>query len=359
MHKHSESGKMGYMTNRFKKSARSTLAVIAAVFTGLAIFRAKSSSEQELLSATQTVAFSPDGVAIASGHANGEVKLWEPTSNQFLRVIVKHKDGVSFLAFASRAKVLASSNYNEIKLTNIEKGDLIRLFKQTTASIAVSPDGGTLAGGSLGWDVDPFNLSVRVWDIKTGRLRLTLKGHHNTVGSVAYSSDGKELVSADEGGTVKLWNVRTGALLLTLPNSRPYKRARAMFVSEGKLLATITDNLRERGYATGGAPNFQFVQTRPIDKTIEVWDVRAKKLLHTLDAHEKGVRCMAISQDGKLLASGSYQDPVKLWDIATGELSQTLDASVDGAISLDFSPDGKQLAGAIQHTGKIKLWSIE
>lgn len=222
-------------------------------------------------------------------------------------------------------------------------------IEQTTASIALSPDALTVAGGSLGQSIDPCNMSVRLWDTRTGALRLTLKGHHNTVSSVCYSPNGNELVSADEAGLVKLWDAKTGALRLTLPSKRPYKKAQASFTSNGRLLATITDNLTEMGYGPG---------RRTIDRTIEIWDVRAKTLLRTLDAHKKGARCIAISSDGKLLASGGYRDTVQIWDVATGKLLKSLDTPNNGAVSLAFSPSNTLLAGAIHQTSEIKFWNV-
>jgi WD40 repeat protein len=77
-------------------------------------------------------------------------------------------------------------------------------------------------------------------------------------------------------------------------------------------------------------------------------------------AHLALVDAMAYSPDGKLLASGSFQE-VKLWDARTGALLQTVPGFVDRVVALDFSPDGKLLAtggGAPTEEGEIKLLEV-
>ena len=76
-------------------------------------------------------------------------------------------------------------------------------------SVAFSPDGKRLVSGSL-------DKTVKVWDAQTGQETLTLKGHTGGVLSVAFSPDGKRLVSGSEDKTVKVWDAQTGQEILTL-----------------------------------------------------------------------------------------------------------------------------------------------
>src|SRR5262245_45484368 len=69
--------------------------------------------------------------------------------------------------------------------------------------VAYSPDGKTLASGSL-------DTTVKLWDVRTGKERATLKGHTDKVWSVAFSPDGKTLASGSHDKTIKLWDVQTG-----------------------------------------------------------------------------------------------------------------------------------------------------
>jgi WD40 repeat protein len=70
-------------------------------------------------------------------------------------------------------------------------------------SVAYSPDGKTLASGSI-------DQTIKLWDVATGKEQATLKGHTRYVASVAFSPDGKTLASGSEDRTIKLWDVTTG-----------------------------------------------------------------------------------------------------------------------------------------------------
>ncbi|MFM5892187.1 MAG: hypothetical protein ACKOQS_28495, partial [Dolichospermum sp.] len=76
-------------------------------------------------------------------------------------------------------------------------------------SVAYSPDGQTLASGSV-------DDTIKLWDVKTGNLLQTLSDHSSSVCSVAYSPDGQTLASGSDDKTIKLWDVKTGNLLQTL-----------------------------------------------------------------------------------------------------------------------------------------------
>jgi WD40 repeat protein len=100
-------------------------------------------------------------------------------------------------------------------------------------SVAFSPDGKVVVSGS--WDE-----TVRLWDAVTGVPLQTLKGHSNTVRSVAFSPDGKVVVSGSWDKTVRLWDAVTGAPLQTLEGHSgsvtsvafsPDKVMHALFVS--------------------------------------------------------------------------------------------------------------------------------
>ncbi len=119
-----------------------------------------------------------------------------------IRTLTGHKDTVHSVAISPDGQTLASGSWDDtIKLWNLATGKELRTLtghKSSVQSIAISPDGQTLASGS-------FDKTIKLWNLKTGDLLRTLTGHKNRVWSVAISPDGQTLASGSEDKTIKLW----------------------------------------------------------------------------------------------------------------------------------------------------------
>ena len=89
----------------------------------------------------------------------------------------------------------------------------LRGHKHAVQSVAFSPDGTTLASGSL-------DHSLKLWNVVTGKERTTFQGHTSAVQSVAFSPDGKALVSGSNDETVKLWDIAAGKEKATFRGTR-------------------------------------------------------------------------------------------------------------------------------------------
>ncbi len=105
------------------------------------------------------------------------------------------------------------------------------------------------------------------------------------------------------------------------------------------------------------SPNGQILATGSHDKTIKLWDLPSGQLRATLTGHSHWIKSLAISPDGQILASGSYDKTIKLWDLPNGQLRATLTGHSGNIECLTISPDSQILASGASDKS-IKLWDL-
>ncbi|CAG8980239.1 hypothetical protein HYALB_00009821 [Hymenoscyphus albidus] len=195
-------------------------------------------------------------------------------------------------------------------------------------SVAFSPDGKQIVSGS--WDH-----TVRRWDAATGQQLLpALEGHTDAVTSVAFSPDGKQIVSGSRDQTVRRWDAATGQQLLPALEGHTDAVTSVAFSPDGKQIVSGSR-----------------------DQTVRRWDAATgQQLLPALEGHTDAVTSVAFSPDGKQIVSGSRDQTVRRWDAATGQqLLPALEGHTDAVTSVAFSPDGKQIvSGSRDQT--VRRW---
>jgi WD40 repeat protein len=177
--------------------------------------------------------------------------------------------------------------------------------------VAFSANGAILATGGE-------DSLVRLWDVFTGRLVRSLKGHRNWVSSLAYHPNGNLLASSSSDFTVRVWNPANGKVVFR--GEHPAGLLSVVFSPDGKLMATCGD-----------------------DGVIKLWETTGWTELRTLAANDKSVWDISFSPDGKRLASGGEDLNARLWDVESGELLFSIPDS-DEIYGVAFSPDGHRLA---------------
>ena len=201
-------------------------------------------------------------------------------------------------------------------------------------SVAFSADGKRIVSGS--WDN-----TVKVWDVDKGQDILTLKGHTGPVESVAISADGNRIVSGSRDQTLKVWDAATGQEVLTLKGHTNWVTSVA-FSADGKRIVSGSGDLLDR--------------IKPAE--VKLWEADTGQEVLTLKGHTNRVTSVAFSADGKRIVSGSDDKTVKVWAADTGQDILTLKGHTADVYSVAFSSDGKHIvSGSGDRT--VKVWDAD
>jgi WD40 repeat protein len=297
--------------------------------------------------------FSPDGRILAAGAGYAGIILWDAASGKEIRRIEGETVG-DMLSFSPDGKILAAvRNWQQgkaggvIQLWDVATGKLGRTIQGDNTLIrcvAFAPDGKLLAAHSQ------FG-GVGVWEVASGKevLRIPTASAGHTV---AFSPDGK-LLAFDVEYTVRLCEVATGKELFKLAGHQ-------MVIKGGAITSGYVN-------ALAFSPDGKRLATASCDNMTRVWDVATGKALHVLEGHKGFVNAVRFLPDGKLIATGGEDGTIRLWEAATGKQVlaipahersklQTTDERKD-VFALALSPDGKRLASGGRDTA-VKVWDV-
>ncbi|CAD8191712.1 unnamed protein product [Paramecium pentaurelia] len=275
-------------------------------------------------SSVKQICFSPDGNILASGSDDKSIRLWDVKTGQQKAQLYGHRYKVNSVCFSPDGNTLASgSNDNSIQQKKISK---FVGYKLPVYSIRFSPNGNIIA--SCIWDE-----TIRLWDVKTGLLKVQLDGHTDHVYSVYFSPDGNTLASGSDDNSIRLWDVKTGQQKAQLDGHDGCVNSVCFSPDGNKLASGSTDN------------------------SIRLWDLNTGQQKVQFIGHTGTVYSVYFSPDGKTLASGSDDNSIRLWDVKTGQQKAKLDGHTGTVYSVCFSPDGNKLASG-SYDKSVCLWDV-
>uniref|UniRef100_A0A669CGD7 Pleiotropic regulator 1 n=1 Tax=Oreochromis niloticus TaxID=8128 RepID=A0A669CGD7_ORENI len=190
-------------------------------------------------------------------------------------------------------------------------------------SIAVEPGNQWFVTGSA-------DRTIKIWDLASGKLKLSLTGHISTVRGVAVSNRSPYLFSCGEDKQVKCWDLEYNKVI------RHY---------HGHLSAVYDLDLH---------PTIDVLVTCSRDATARVWDIRTKANVHTLTGHTNTVATVRCQAAEPQIITGSHDSTIRLWDLIAGKTRATLTNHKKSVRTLVLHP--RQYTFASGSADNIKQW---
>jgi WD40 repeat protein/serine/threonine protein kinase len=294
------------------------------------------------------VAFSPDGLCVASGSDDRTVRVWDMRTGKEALAPLKHNSAVRSVAYSSDKKYLTSGAADgTVSVWDAASGRLIRKLKghaTPVTALVFSPDGRLLASASVPRPRAKRPGRVKVWDVKTGQEVRSLAGHTG----VTFSPDGKWIAAVgsptknEPQGTAMVWDVATGkeptilngVLTIKWWDKRPigwvaFTPDGMTLIGSNRCLAIRSDGVlaladwnrivMKSSYPGDGEEGDREEEDGVPDSGSEIdadsdEGVDARPRYPRYQGHFRNVTGLVFSPDGRFLATASEDKTVKVWD---------------------------------------------
>lgn len=267
--------------------------------------------------AVLAVSFAPDGNHLASGGKDGVVIYWDATNGQIVHRFTQHPQEVRAVAFSPTHDFIATASGLTIRLYDV-RGKEVRRFSGHTGLVkclAFSRDGKRLVSGS-------DDKSIRVWDASSGREVLRLGRHGAGINALEFVADTNHIVSASKDQTVRVWDLRSGL------------ETHCFEAGAGAVLdvAVSADGKR--------------IASGHFDTSIRLWDLEADRELGQLTGHKQMVSALAFTPRVGQLVSSGQDHTLRLWNLAVLAETACAISHKAGINALSISPDGLRIVTA-------------
>jgi small GTP-binding protein len=278
------------------------------------------------------LAWSPDGVYIASPSADTTIRIWDTRSRKLVNSLADNDGSVFSVAWSLDGRRLASTGQDHtIRWWDCHTGRALDKLKvpDQRFSVSWSPDGRYLASGGM-------DHTVQVWDVENDKLLRSFEGHEDSVTNVAWSPDSRMLASGSSDKSIRVWEISER--------------------SHTHILEKHTASV----YSVAWSPDGQRLASGSEDSTVCIWDPATGQAVNVLEASTGAVVCVAYSADGRWLASKD-QRGVRLWRCDTWAQAAALHESPSDywPPGIAFHPSLSLLATLGEKDTIIRIWELD
>ena len=299
-----------------------------------------------------SIGYSPDGNTIVCGTGNGDGQLWDTRTMKLKSTFTGHTKRIKSVVYSPDGNIIATASSDRtVRLwdaaTGQSKATLTGYMRINTA--AYSPDSKIIVTGQ-------HSGKVHFWDVSTGKLKNTFIGDKNgIIFDITYSPDGKTIaVVSSYNDRVLLRDAKTGKHKTTLEH---FGLIDTIFL----LLQNREYDINSIAYSPDGKTIVTGGDYYTVEKgTVYLWDARTGTRKRVIFKGPGAVYTVVFSKDGKrIIATGDWKNEVRVWDAETGrKLTPTAADIQRGPKRLLHAPDGTTTA-QVHQNGTVLIRETE
>jgi nucleoside phosphorylase len=295
------------------------------------------------------VTWQPEGTHIASAGGDGTVRVWDSETGMNLLTYRGHtrplarinlQPTIYTIAWSSEGLRIASAgDGTKIYVWNAITGQTLSVYQGHSGllanvfDVAWSPDGKQIVSACSAASIDK---TIHVWDVNTTRTVARYDAHYGlmpnfSVLALTWSPDGTRIAAACGDGMIRIWSTST-------------QRCIATYQTRSETLVDIA-----------WSPDSKWIASAHTDCTAHVWNTSMGESVLTYRGHTDRLRRIAWSPDGTCIATASNDRTVQIWDPVTGNSIYTYRGHTDWATSLAWSPDGTRIASG-SNDKTVRVW---